>query len=124
MENDSALKLPKKWREFKSKDLQAAHDEILRLRGTLYGHSSADANVMLIIPEGCYSREIKQTVPKTSWLFHTYVPAHEALLGFRSVAAELQARLQAEVSRLLEHLYDGMDLPKRAFRLNIESEGL
>jgi hypothetical protein len=124
MDNDSNLKLPKEWSKFSNKGMQDTHLHMLELRNQLYGHSDADANRMIIMPAGYDSKQIGRKIPRTSWMFHTFVPAHESILGFRATAADLQKRLEADVSSRIEELYDGMDLPNKPFRLNRDSEGL
>lgn len=115
MDNDSDLKLPKKWRVFGTQQLQDTHDHMIRLRGEVYAHSAASLHPMTILPAGYDSKRLGRKVPQTSMELGSQTVPPESVIGFLAVARNLRERLEKAVFDEIDDLYGGMDLPARPF---------
>jgi hypothetical protein len=120
--NDTIGQLKQKWGKFGNAQFQAAHDKILRARNELVAHSDPFARSVRIEPPGArkfgpiQSKEVGFSI-RGYWFTVRDVNA------FYHTAGDLAARLLAEVEKHLADLYGGMDLPARAFELQLD-EGL
>lgn len=121
--NDFPGVLPKQWRKFSDQQHQEAHREMIRLRHELFAHSDPTIHTMQIIPAGCYMRGVDRNAPRTSYQIRSQLIPPPRVVGFRDTCVELQARFEKAISEMLDELYDGMDLPKRAFPFRF-NEGL
>jgi hypothetical protein len=121
--NDFPGVLPKPWRKFSDPRLQNAHHEMVTLRHELFAHSDPTIHTMQIIPAGCYMAGVGRNAPRTSYLIRSQLIPPPRVVGFRDTCADLQGRLEKAISELVDELYDGMDLPQRAFPFRF-NEGL
>lgn len=123
MDNDSDLKLPKKWRVFDTKQLQETHDHMIRLRGEVYAHSDASLHPMTILPAGYDSKRLGRKVPQTSMELGSQTAPPESVIGFLAVAKNLRVRLEKAVFDEIDELYGSMDLPARPFPVRFKKNG-
>ena len=120
--NDTIGQLKQKWRKFGNPQFQAAHDKILRARKELVAHSDPFARSVSIVPPGTKKFGIIQS-KEVGFSIRGYWFTVRDVNAFYHTAGDLAARLLAEVEKLLADLYGGMDLPARAFDLQLD-EGL
>jgi len=122
--NDSNLKLPKKWERFSTKQMQDTHNQMLQLRDEIYAHSDAAIHPMKIYPAGYYSQKLGRVIPRTSMEIEAITLSPQSVMDFRAVCKDLHERLETEVFLQIDRLYGGMDLPSCPFPLRIHDEGL
>ncbi len=126
-DSDTLGRLKKKWEQFDDPALKETHEILLTARNEIFAHSDALKRNIVIHPPGS-SKFLKGKEMK-----HVgYAIGGEWLpIGrVRKAAAltyDLGRRLQDEVQRLLEQLYEGMELPSVPFKLRLrgsEDDGL
>ena len=115
-------KLKQKWGKFGNPQFQAAHDKILGARNELVAHSDRFARSVKIEPPGARKFGTIQS-KEVGFSIRGYWFTVRDVNAFYRTAGDLAARLLAEVEKLLADLYGGMDLPARAFDLQLD-EGL
>lgn len=118
--------LPSKWAQFSDTSRQETHDKIIKARHELIAHSDMIVRKASIIPPGVASgklgeRELTSTKIGTQTSLYLYpMPFFNKVW---ETALDLYSRLNAEIDRLVDTLYDGMDLPSHSFDLKMD-EGL
>ena len=121
--NDTIGQLQKKWGDFSDPQLQQAHEKILRARNELVAHSDPFARNVKIEPPGARRIGGRIHSADVGFSIRGYWFTVKEVNMFYHAAGDLAARLLAEVEKLLADLYGRMDLPTRAFDLQLD-EGL
>lgn len=117
VDNKSTGVLPKSWRTFNDRRLQAIHDSIIKARHEVYAHSDSNVSRLWLIPAGAFMKELGRSAPQTSWKFHTYEIPPDAIMGFHECCRDLKRRLEDAVSKLVEEHCTKNGTPKEEFEL-------
>jgi hypothetical protein len=113
--------LPPKWHRFSNPRLKETHDAMLRLRNDLFAHTDQTMSPMTIIPAGTPLMKVGRIAPRTSWqIGRRAIPPQTTILNYRQTCYDLRKRLEDAVSKAIEELYDGMDLPRASFNLRFD----
>ena len=117
-QNNGLGQLVKKWGGFTNRRHKEAHEKIIRSRNELVAHSDPFVRKVKIEPPGVrklgdiQSSEIGFSI-RGYWFTIMEVEV------FHDTARDLAARLLEEVEKNLTSLYGGMDLPAKAFDLQL-----
>jgi hypothetical protein len=116
--------LPKKWSQFEDPKHRELHDDLIKARRELVAHSDVSARKAKITPPGVVVgmldgkefRSAKIGVETTYYLFT--IPR---ILDIPPLTAYLGQQLGDEIERVLDELYDGMELPNATFPLRMDN---
>lgn len=115
--------LPKTWRYFSDKRLQALHDDLLNARNKIIAHSDLKERQVAIFPPGVkFGSSLNESGEIAFGISSYYFPIKN-FTYFRALFADLGPRLMAEIEKELSSLYSGLSLPQERILLDFE-EGL
>ena len=117
--NDSLGELKKEWQRFPQPRLQRAHEKLLKARNELIAHSDMVVRQVKIHPPGRSAVKGLETVG-VGYAVRNYSFSIRHVIDFRDTAFDLARRLHAAVEKLLNELYEGMELPAKGFDLRID----
>ena len=75
---------------------------------------------LTIIPAGVFTKEMGRAAPRTSYMMTAQTVPPTAVGELRATCVDLQGRLQARLTELIDELYGGMDLPHGVFGLRFD----
>ncbi len=120
--NETVGVLKKEWGKFSDPKLQAAHEDLLDARNKIFAHSDALKRQITIHPPGTTPLFRGRPNDGIGYGIATEWFSIVQIRTFERLTYDLCQRLQAEVERLLELLYGGMELPTKKFKLRVRGE--
>lgn len=121
--NESLGELKKEWNKFANQRLQETHRLILQARNELIAHSDRYVRKAQIVPPGDSKLPGFKSV-SVGYAIKGYSFTIKQVETFYQTSGDLAQRLHKAVVRLIEELYEGMDLPVKPFDLKSDNEGL
>jgi hypothetical protein len=112
--------LKKHWRQFAHSKWAESHDRILKARHELYAHSDAQVRSIKIHPPGAQKLLSGKTTNKVGYAIRGYIFTYNEIQIIADLSYDLARRLHAEVERLIDDLYEGMELPAKEFWLRLD----
>lgn len=98
-------RLPRQWEHFQDGNLQAAHNDLLRIRHEIVAHSDAGVRKVQIVPPGATLEPLGGTSPKYGWIIETYRLAPSRFCEFFAVFRNIIDRLEKAILGELEGIF-------------------
>lgn len=117
--NNSLGQLKREWHRFPQARLQCAHEKLLKARNELIAHSDMVVRQVKIHPPGPSIVKGLKAVG-VGYSIRNYSFSIRQVIDIRDAAVDLAKRLHTAVEKLLNDLYEGMDLPGKPFYLRFD----
>lgn len=113
--------LPNKWGKFKKRKFQEGHDVMIRNRNKILAHSDLDFRTVNIIPPGVKFKDFGHNIsPEISFAVSNKFYTLKAFPVIQKICSDLYDRLEIEVIKELDQLYENQNLPKKYFPLTFD----
>jgi len=118
VDNKSLGRLPGCWEKFGNKQLQKAHDDLLKARHEVVAHSDMKIRKVMFLPPGVTLAPLETAPDKWAWQIETYRFPIRRFYEFHALFVDVLHRIEDAIQAELVALY-GKESPSSAFQLSL-----